>query len=141
MLTVAGLAVIAGLSSCGNGNNPLAPLTNLDTTPPPAPTNLESGNNAFGQAVLVWDESSAPDLAGYQVLVFSALAGDYVPVDDSILVGATYSIPSDTYGTSASYRVRAVDVSGNWSAPSSSADVLVPASTGGGGGLDPFEER
>jgi len=137
MLTVAGLAAIAGLSGCGT--NPLSPLTNLDTTPPPTPTSLYRDNDASGRPVLLWADSSAPDLFGYQVYVYSAPPGggnDYVPVDDTIIIGATFTIPSDTFGTSASYRVRAVDVTGNWSALSAAVDVFVPTPTGGGDGKD-----
>lgn len=137
MLTVAGLAVIAGLSGCGNSTDLLSP--NLDTTPPPAPTGLTRDNDANGQPVLVWADSPAPDLAGYQVYVFAALPGGgsgYVPVDDTVQLGASFTIPVDSFGSTASYRVRAVDVSGNWSALSSTVEVYIPASEGGGGGDD-----
>ncbi len=137
MLTVAGLAAIAGLSGCGT--DPLSPLTSLDTTPPPAPTNLTRDNDSNGQPVLVWSESAAPDLAGYRVYVYSAGPGEYVPVDDTVLLGARFTIPTGTFGTSASYRVRAVDVSGNWSALSAPVDVYVPTLSGGGDRKDLIE--
>lgn len=133
MLTVAGLTAIAGLSGCG-GDNLVSPLSNLDTTPPPAPTNLTRDNDSNGLPVLVWTESAAPDLAGYKIYVYSAGSSDYVPVDDTVQLGATFVIPSDTYGTTASYRVRAVDVTGNWSALSAAVDIYIPTLTGGGGG-------
>lgn len=142
ILTVAGLAAIAGLSGCGNSDNLVSPTSNLDTTPPPAPTNLYRDNDVNGLPVLVWSDSPAPDLAGYQVYVYSALPGggnDYVPVDDTVQLGASFTIPSDTFGATASYRVRAVDVSGNWSAFSAAVDVYIPRLTGGGGGDDLIE--
>jgi len=137
MLTVAGLAVIAGLSGCGG--ELVSPLSNLDTTPPPAPTNVQRDNDANGMPVLVWSESAAPDVAGYQVYTFGAVPGggnDWVPVDDTVQLGASFTLPVDTYGTASSYRVRAVDVSGNWSALSASVEVYIPASEGGGGAGD-----
>ena len=123
-LSMAGLAAIAALSGCG-GSNPAAPEPQLDTTPPPAPQNLTIASDASG-AKLVWTDSSAPDVAGYQVYVYSASAGDFVAVGDGASADNTYYLPIGPNNVAASYRVRAVDASGNWSAPSATADVLIP---------------
>jgi hypothetical protein len=133
-LSMAGLAAIAALSGCG-GSNPAAPTPQLDTTPPPAPQNLTIAADASGHAVLVWSDSSAPDVAGYQVYVYSATAGDFVALGDGTSVDNTYFLPVVPNSVAASYRVRAVDASGNWSAPSSTADVLIP------GPGQPFETQ
>lgn len=124
-LSMAGLAAIAALSGCG-GSNPAAPEPQLDTTAPPAPQNLTIAAGPSGQAILVWSDSSAPDVAAYQVYVFSASAGDFVAVDGGALTDNSYSLPFGPSNVAASYRVRAVDASGNWSAPSATADVLIP---------------
>lgn len=125
-LSMAGLAAIAALSGCG-GNNPAAPTPQLDTTPPPAPQNLTIAADPSGHAILVWSDSPAPDLAGYQVYIYSATEGDFVALSDGASSDNTYYLPVVPNSVAASYRVRAVDVSGNWSAPSATADILIPA--------------
>ena len=140
-LHLAGFAAIAVLSGCGNGSNPLALSPALDTTPPPAPENLSLANDASGHPVLVWSESAAIDVVGYQVYVYGAAPGggnDYIPADDVLSVDPIFRLPSVITNVEASYRVRAVDASGNWSAFSATADILIPVA-GGGGGTDPFE--
>lgn len=140
-LSVAGIAMIAALSGCGGSGNPLSPLSQLDTTPPPAPANLQVANDASGQPVLSWDESAAPDVFGYQVYVYSALPGggnDFVAANDAVSVNPLFRLPSSSESVTASYRVRAVDASGNWSSFSATADVLIPAQSGSGG-RDPYE--
>jgi len=127
MLPIAGLAVIAALSGCGS-NNPLAVdpgNQQFDTTPPPAPANLQLSTDVTGNPVLVWDASAAPDVSAYQVEVYSAHDGGFVPVSDPNSTDTSF--PIQTSGTEI-YRVRAVDTSGNWSAFSANATVLVPVS-------------
>jgi len=139
-LPLAGLAAIAVLSGCGDNGNPVAPSPQLDTTPPPAPQNLTLANDASGHPVLVWTESAAPDVAGYQVYVYSAVPGggnDYVPADDVVSVDNSFRLPSLTVSIEASYRVRAVDAAGNWSGFSAAADIIIPAPSGAGG-TDPY---
>ncbi len=139
-LPLAGLAAIAVLSGCGDNGNPVAPSPQLDTTPPPAPQNLTLSTDATGHPVLVWTESAAPDVFGYQVYVYSAApgGGGYVPADDVISVNNSFQLPSLTTSLDASYRVRAVDVAGNWSAFSAAAAIFIPAPNGSGG-RDPYE--
>lgn len=140
-LSLAGLATLAMLSGCGDTGNPLSPNAQLDTTPPPAPENLALSQDASGRSTLVWDESAAPDVFGYQVYVYSAVPGggnDFVPADDAVSVNPIFLLPSVTEGIFASYRVRAVDGAGNWSSFSATADVFISA-PGGGNGKDTYE--
>ena len=133
-LSLASLAAIAVLSGCG-GDNVVGLGPQLDTTPPPAPQNLTVSTDSYGWPVLAWTESAAPDVVGYQVYVYSALPGggnDYVPADDAISVDPIFRLS----GADGTYRVRAVDGSGNWSAFSPSVDVQAPS---GSGGIDPYE--
>ena len=123
-LPLAGLAAIAVLSGCGTDVNPVAPSPQLDTTSPPAPENLTLSADASGHAVLVWSENAAPDVVGYQVVV---LAGsDYVPASDVLSADNIFYLPTVEAPVDASYRVRAVDAAGNWSAFSAAANITIP---------------
>jgi hypothetical protein len=129
MLPIAGLAVIAALSGCGSNNNPLGVdpgNQQFDTTPPPAPANLQLSSDNAGNPILVWDASSAPDVSAYQVEVYSAYAGGFVPAGDPNATDTSFPISQANGSVQETYRVRAVDTSGNWSAFSSNANVLVP---------------
>ena len=135
-LPLAGLAAVAVLSGCGSSGNPFSLSQNLDTTPPPAPQNLTLASDASGHPMLVWNDSPAIDVVGYQVYVYAAAPGggsDFVPADDAVSVDNSFALPSVTVSVQASYRVRALDAAGNWSAPSETADILIPAPG------DPFE--
>jgi len=132
-LPLAGLAAIAVLSGCGGNGNPVAvdPQPQLDTTPPPAPQNLElSLDESLGLPVLVWSESAAPDVVGYQVYVLYPTlpteGNEYMPADDVVSVDPVFVLPTITESLQASYRVRAVDATGNWSAYSTKLDVVFP---------------
>lgn len=127
-LMLAGLAAIAALSGCGSNSNLTGLNQQLDTTPPPAPTNLTLSTNGSGQEVLVWDASAAPDVAGYQVQVYDASHGGFVQAGDPNSSDTSFLLPIVAIEITESYRVRAVDASGNWSAPSASADVTLPGS-------------
>lgn len=132
MLPLAGFAVIAALSGCGSSANPLG-VQPVDTTPPPAPLNLSLSADGSGNPVLTWDASAAPDVVGYQVQVFSAASGSYVQAADANATDTTYPLPG--VNVQASYRVRAVDDSGNWSAFSATVDIstLPPSGPGSWG--------
>lgn len=139
-LPVAGIAMIAALSGCGDSGNPLSPLSQLDSTPPPAPENLRLANDASGHPVLTWNESAAPDVFGYQVYVYSSLPGggnDFVVANDVVSVNPIFRLPSAIESVEASYRVRAVDGAGNWSSFSATADIFIPVRSGSGG-KDPY---
>ena len=141
LLPIAGLATMAMLFGCGRSANPAAPEPVLDTTPPPAPSNLSLSSDASGHPVLTWTESAAPDLAGYQVYVYSAVPGggnDFVLAADTDNTDNLFLLPSLIVSEAATYAVRAVDTSGNLSAFSASADIVIPA-PGGGGDRTPIE--
>lgn len=122
-LPLVGFAVIAALSGCGgNSVNPVAVEPQFDTTPPPAPVNLALSADASGNPMLVWDASAAPDVASYEVQVYSAYDGGFVRASDPTAGDTSFPLQD----AQASYRVRAVDTSGNWSGFSATANVLVP---------------
>lgn len=126
-LSLVGLAAIAALSGCGS-NSSLTGLTQpLDTTPPPAPVNVVLSADPAGNPILVWDASAAPDVASYQVEVYSGSTGGFVPALDPNAADTSLPLPEVAMSTEESYRVRAVDTSGNWSAFSATATILVPA--------------
>ena len=126
-LPLVGFAVIAALSGCGgNSSNPVAVEPQFDTTPPPAPVNLALSADASGNPILVWDASAAPDVASYEVQVYSAYAGGFVPAADPTPGDTSFPLTDVNSSVQASYRVRAVDTSGNWSGFSATANVLVP---------------
>jgi hypothetical protein len=125
-LMLAGLAAIAALSGCGSNSNLTGLDQNLDTTPPPAPRNISLSSDAAGRALLVWDASAAPDVVGYQVQVLDPISGLFVSAGDPNTSDTNFQLPSVTSSVQESYRVRAVDGAGNWSAPSTTANVTVP---------------
>jgi chitinase len=127
-LSLVGLAAIAALSGCGSKSN-LTGLTEppLDTTPPPAPANLTLSADLAGNPILVWDASAALDVASYQVEVYSGSVGDFVAVMDPNVTDTSFPIPEVATSTEESYRVRAVDTSGNTSPFSATTTIMVPA--------------
>jgi fibronectin type 3 domain-containing protein len=129
------------LSGCGSTAAPTDPVVGLDTTPPPAPTHLTYSHDAQGNAVLVWDASAAPDVASYDVYVYSPSPDR----DSAYLLVSTdannnYVLPTVSTTTETTYRVRAVDTSGNKSAFSASADIIT-APAGGGGDFTPIDTK
>ena len=132
-LPLAGFAAIAVLSGCGGNGNPVAPSPQLDTTPPPAPQDLALDSDSRGYPIMTWTDSAAPDVAGYQVYEYRAVPGgyDYVATGD-VTADNSFVLPSASTTVEVSYRVRAVDVAGNWSASSSTATIPIPARTPSG---------
>jgi hypothetical protein len=120
-------SVVAALSGCGSNSNPLG-LSQLDTTPPPAPTNIAVAADASGQPQLVWDASAASDVVGYEVQVFSAASGGFVTASDPNTGDTSYTLPGAN--VQATFRVRAVDGSGNWSSFSSADISTIPPASG-----------
>jgi hypothetical protein len=132
-LSLTGLVAVAALSGCGDNANPVAPSPELDTTPPPAPENLTLAADANGHPLLVWSASSAPDVVGYWVYVNAQTDGGghaYVPAIDLICSDNSFYLPTVTAPEQASYRVRALDGAGNWSAYSATADITIPVPGG-----------
>lgn len=132
-------ASVAVLSGCGKSSNPTAvEPTSLDTTPPLAPTALSvSTEDATAREYLNWAPSTAPDLAGYQVWVFSPRPDNDQAYTLMADVGAnvnTLVLPIVGTDQTEYYRVRAVDDSGNESGFSSTLRTTRQRWTGGGGG-------
>lgn len=135
-LPLATLATTAMLTGCGSTASPTAPGGALDTTPPPAPASVMTSWHASGTARIIWDPSAAPDVAGYQVYVYSPSPdrdNAYILADDPNSIDTSFSVPTVHGDAQSVYRVRAVDVSGNHSAFSASVVVQFQAASGGGG--------
>ena len=105
-------SVAAGTSGIveSESSKPLV-VTNADTYPPAAPTDLSAASNGR-EISLVWSPNKEPDLAGYLVYrsgmdhVFQRLHPEIIlttsNVDNTVQKGETYF-----------YRVKAVDLKGN----------------------------
>jgi len=126
-LSLVGLAAIAALSGCGSNKSLIGVDQPLDTTPPPAPANLTLSADLAGNPILVWDASAAPDVASYEVEVYSGSMSTFVAVVDPNAADTSFPLPILSTSLPQSYRVRAVDTSGNWSAFSATATIMVPA--------------
>ena len=128
-LPIAGIATMAMLSGCGDSANITGPDPVLDTTPPPAPSDLHFAS-VSGQMVLTWSPSAAPDVAGYEVYVYGEGNG-VIEAIDANSADNLYQIPAGPESGTSIYRVRAVDTSGNASALSESVEF--------NGGFTPLE--
>jgi len=67
------------------------------------------------------------------VYVYKAVPSgyDFVPTGN-VSVDNSFFLPTVSSTTEVSYRVRAVDVAGNWSAYSATASISIPVRTPGG---------
>jgi plastocyanin len=98
-----------GSVTVSGGGTPPPPPPPPDTTPPPTPTGFVA-TAADGTVTLDWNDSTAPDLANYVVErrvgagAWSAIASPAASVYTDVAV---------TNGTTYSYRVTAVDTTGN----------------------------
>ncbi|HDS85463.1 MAG TPA: carbohydrate-binding protein [Phycisphaerales bacterium] len=89
-----------------------------DLTPPEAPQNVWAlGQN--GQVRLNWTANEEPDLAGYWVYRTTASGTDYQRLNASPLALPGYTDTDVVNGTFYYYVVRATDMNGNESGPSS----------------------
>jgi endonuclease I len=103
-------------SNCGGG----------DIIPPAAPTGLAAvaGN---GRVDLDWNDNAEADLAGYDVFRATASGGPFTKLN-AVLVGASlYADTTVVNGTTYYYRVTAVDMSSNASAPSATVSATPTA--------------
>ncbi|MEA2155111.1 MAG: large repetitive protein [Solirubrobacteraceae bacterium] len=101
----------------------VAPPATPDTTPPAVPAATAATATATG-VTIDWADSSAPDLGNY-VVERQVGAGAWTTVGApaaSVFVDSTVSA-----GTTYSYRVSAVDLTGNTSAPSAVVSATTPA--------------
>ena len=132
-LPLVALATIVMLAGCGDSSSLTGAETSLDTTPPPAPQDLALDSDSRGNPIMTWTHSAAPDVAGYQVYEYRAVPGgyDYVATGD-VTVDNSFGLPTVSTTVEVSYRVRAVDVAGNWSTYSATASIPIPARTPSG---------
>jgi fibronectin type 3 domain-containing protein len=115
---------VVAVDSAGNRSVPAVDsLAFRRPTPPPAPRNLAARATPEG-VVLVWERVADPELAGYRVYRSPLPTGTFEPLSDHLIVGTTATDTAPSPGTY--YRVRAVDTSGNESAPSPAARVGTP---------------
>lgn len=125
---VAALVVAMAISGCGSDGGPTAATPTLDSTAPQAPTGLAQSFNGQSVPVLRWTPNAEPDLDRYEVYMYSP-----APDRDNayVLVGTVTGTPEFALqGVGEQwYRVRAVDQSGNRSAPSAAAETNVTGGT------------
>jgi acid phosphatase type 7 len=109
------------LSAAAVSDHYIAGRGGVDGTPPAAPTGLVA-NVGNGSVALDWNDNSEPDISSYRVYRASA-DGTWPssPIQTVTASGATDT--SVVNGTTYSYRVTAVDLSGNESTPSPSVTV------------------
>ncbi len=94
-----------------------------DVFPPPVPASVVALADA-GAVRLVWDESRAPDLAGYHVYRRRG-DGEWQRLTAEPAAEVEYADPDVTPGEPYAYRVTAVDELGNESEPSTVAETLL----------------
>jgi hypothetical protein len=106
--------VTAARSSVPPVSGPSSPkitVMAIDTTPPAAPTGLQSPVVSDSGANLRWDRNMEEDLAGYKVYRSDNPDSGWVLLDNSLVIKT--SITDGTYRPGTYYSVTAVDDSGN----------------------------
>ncbi len=93
-----------------------AEIKYVDRFPPPAPTEVVALAET-GSVRIVWRASSAPDLGGYLVYRRQGAAGDFRKLTEQPITDLQYQDMSVARGATYTYRVTAVDKSGNESPP------------------------
>ena len=114
-------------SACGSSAS-ATPTPPPDTTAPDAPQGLTAtGGNTVVD--LDWADVATADLAGYRVYVATAAGGPWTLLTADPIAPSAYQAQGLTNGTQYFFRVTAVDVAGNESAPSGvvSATPAAPA--------------
>jgi hypothetical protein len=88
----------------------------VDRFPPPVPADVVALAES-GKVRIVWRASAAPDLAGYLIYRRAGARGDFQKLTAQPVTEVQYLDGSVSAGISYTYRVTAVDQSGNESAP------------------------
>jgi fibronectin type 3 domain-containing protein len=96
----------------------------VDRFPPPPPSDLV-GLAETGRVRLVWKASDAEDLAGY-IVYRRGPDGDFKRITEQPLTAAEYIDANVKPGEVYSYRVTAIDQTGNESAPGGEVRVTLP---------------
>lgn len=102
--------------------SPTAQVTVKDVTPPAAPTGVVATGSA-GAIHLDWNPVSAADLAGYRVQRFLGFSTDWQPAHAGLVTATEMDFVVDE-GSRWTFRVAAVDTSGNASAWSAVDDAV-----------------
>lgn len=97
-------------------------ITPHDIFPPAAPLGLTALYSS-GVVELIWNVSPEPDLAGYNVYRREATAGAFTKLNRSLVETPTFRDSTVAPGRRDVYRVTAVDLAGNESAPSAEVEV------------------
>ena len=96
----------------------LLPFLFADRTAPTTPAAPAETTQPAGAVALAWPYGTASDLAGYQIFRAPAAAGPYARLGSGLLPRPAYVDATAPAGVPSYYEVRAVDTSGNTSAPS-----------------------
>lgn len=99
-----------------------------DDHPPAAPTGLRGEMDPVGKAVMVWAQNMEEDLQGYRVYTGNNEAGyfaelTYLPVSDTVY---RYGYSMNTLHDAEFFKVRAIDLRGNYSEFSKPAKITRP---------------
>jgi hypothetical protein len=122
------MALTAMLSGCGAGSDPVTPTAVLDDAPPQAPTGLSGGQGTDGAPTLEWNANAEPDLSAYQIYQYSPDPSRDNAYELVATVGAgstEWTVPPASESGLVWFRMRAVDATGNRSAVSAAAPVMV----------------
>ena len=110
--------------------SPAVSLVMTDTFPPAAPTGLATIPGTQGNTPTIdlsWQPDTEADIAGYNVYRREGSSGGFRRINDKPVFGPAFSDLSITQGTLYTYRVTAVDGSGNESPPSAEASETAVA--------------
>jgi hypothetical protein len=104
--------------------SPAVTLVMADTFPPVAPAGLATIPGTQGNTPTIdlsWQPDTEADIAGYNVYRREGPSGSFRRINDKIVFGPAFSDLTITPGTIYTYRVTAVDGTGNESPPSTEA--------------------
>jgi Fibronectin type III domain len=121
---VSGVTTINGAAAESEPSETVG-ITPRDVFPPPVPTGL-SAVNAAGAVDLLWNASSAGDLAGYNVYR-SADGGPFERVNKQRVPTPIFHDASVASARKYQYAVTAVDLTGNESGKSQPANITTPS--------------
>jgi hypothetical protein len=98
----------------------------VDRFPPPVPTELVAFAETSTRVRLVWKPSEAADLAGYIVYRQGPAGGTFARLNEKPVPNPGYVDSTAAAGQAYSYRVTAIDHTGNESAPGPVVRVTTP---------------
>jgi hypothetical protein len=106
---------------CGDSNTPTAPAP-PDTTPPAVPTGVQL-SALYDHLQVTWAANAEPDLAGYLIAQSTDAGATWAAVTTSPLTTNTFDT---NVCPQVEFRVSAVDLSSNESAPSTAVAYRAP---------------